>query len=582
VIGRLKPGASAREAADQIAALSPAAGRTRSERLLAMPVNIAAVPAAARPGMVRFSRLLAVTVGSLLLIGCAAVGMLLLVRTEARRAEFAMCLALGASRARLARGVALEGALLATAGALAALPVAAWLFSLVQVFQLPGGISLELLELRMDQRVLIACAAGSASAVLLIAIVAGTFGFRASVGDALRSKSGGSVRLSGRGIRTILVSAQVAVAVMLLAGAGLFIRSLTSALTLNAGIDMSRVVIGTIHVGAYGYTPERSSDFFEALKTRLNATPALHAAAFSRWEGGMTSFGKLQINGQDRQFPSLVSYIRVDPDYFRAMNIRITAGRGFEPGDVAGGPPVAIVSESFGRQIADGGKTMGSVIEGFSSADKPVTVVGVASDVITNVTVLEPLIIYLPDSQGAPSVSRDLVAVAAINATDARREILAAVRGLDPKVTPVALRTLEERVADQMAPQILGGTVLGALGTLALLLTLLGTYVLADWMATARMREMGIRAALGATRRQLGSIVLSETIRLVGLGIIVGLGLAWLGAGTIRSFLFQVRPLDPATLAIVAVSMLLLALLVSLRAALRAAHVDLATVLKAE
>jgi predicted permease len=581
IIGRLKPSISARAAAEQLSAL-PGVGRSGGERLLAMPVNVAAVPAAARPGMVRFSRLLAVTVGSLLLIGCAAVGMLLLLRTEARRTEFAMCLALGASRGRLARGIALEGALLAAAGALSAIPVAAWLFGLVHVFQLPGGISVELLELKMDQRVLIACAAGSGAAVVLIAVIAGVFGFRASLGDALHSKPGVSARLSGRAIRTILVSAQVAVTLMLLAGAGLFIRSLTGALSLNAAIDMSRIVIGTIHVGAYGYTPERASEFFVALKTRLNASPALRTAAFSRWEGGMSPFGKLRINRQDRQFPSLVSYIRVDPDYFRAMNIRITAGRGFERGDTAGSPPVAIVSESFGRLLADGGKAMGSVIEGFSSTDKPVTVVGIASDVITNVTVLEPLIVYLPDSQGAPSVSRDLAAVAASDAADARREILAAMRGLDPKVTPVALRTLEERVADQMAPQLLGGTVLGALGTLATLLTMLGTYVLADWMATARMREMAIRAALGATRRQLGSMVLSETVRLVGLGIIAGLGLAWLGASTIRSFLFQVQPLDPATLGVVAASILLLALLVSLRAALRAARVDLAAVLKAE
>jgi putative ABC transport system permease protein len=493
-----------------------------------------------------------------------------------------MCLALGASRGRFARGVALEGAILAAAGALAAIPIAAWLFGLVDVFQLPGGISVELLELKMDQRVLIACAAGSVSAVVLIALIAGVFGFRANLSDALRAKSSGSARLSGRGIRTVLVSAQVAIAVMLLAGAGLFARSLMGALSLNESVDMSRIVIGTIHVGGYGYTRERATEFFAALKARLNATPALRTAAFSRWEGGMSSFGKLQINGQDRQFPSLVSNIRVDPDYFRAMNIRITAGRGFGRDDMAGSPPVAIVSESFGRMLADGGQPMGTVIEGFSSADKPVTVVGVASDVITNVTVLEPLIIYLPDSQGAPTVSRDLVAVAASDAATARREILAAVRALDPKVTPVALRTLEERIADQMAPQMLGGTVLGALGTLATLLTLLGTYVLADWMATARMREMGIRAALGATRRQLGSIVLTETIRLVGLGIIAGLGLAWVGASTIRSFLFQVQPLDPATLAVVAASILLLAVFVSLRAALRAARVDLATVLKAE
>jgi predicted permease len=579
IIGRLKHGASAREAGDQIGALPPVA--RRGERRLALPISVAAVPAAARPSMERFSTLLLVTVGLLLLIGCTTVGMLLLVRTEARRAEFAMCLALGASRVRLARGIALEGALLATAGALFALPIAGWLFGLIHGFELPGRISLELLELTVDRRVLIVCMATSACAVLLIALVAGVFGFRANVADALRSRSGvgaGSRRI----VRPALVSAQIAVAVLLLAGAGLFARSLVGALALNPGLDMSRIVIGTVHLGAYGYTPERASEFFDALKSRLNAVPVLRSAAFSRWEGGMSAAGKLMIDGQHRQFPSLVSYVRVDEDYFRAMGIRVTSGRDFASDDRAGSPPVAIVSESFGRMLAEGGNPLGHSIEGFSSTDKTVTVVGVATDVITNVTVLEPLIIYLPESQGARSVSRDLVAVAATDPESARRAILAAVKGLDRQVTPVMLRTLQQRIGDQMAPQQLGATVLGALGTIAMLLTLLGTYVLADSMATMRMREMGIRAALGATRRQLGTIVLSETVRLAGVGIVAGLAVSWAAASTIRSFLFQVQPLDPWTLGTVSALILLLALAVSLRAALRAARVDLSLVLKAE
>src|SRR5688572_2947132 len=133
--------------------------------------------------MLRFSRLLAATVGLLLFIGCTTVGMLLLIRTEARREEFAMCMALGASRVRLARGIAFEGALLAAAGSLLALPVARWLFGLIRVFQLPGDISVDLLELSLDAGVLAMTMTGAAAAVLLIALVAGVFGFRADVAD---------------------------------------------------------------------------------------------------------------------------------------------------------------------------------------------------------------------------------------------------------------------------------------------------------------------------------------------------------------------------------------------------------------
>ena len=377
-----------------------------------------------------------------------------------------MCMALGASRGQLARGIAIEGALLALAGAVAALPVASWLFGLVQAFQLPGNVSIELLELSLDRRVLAICTGASAAAVLLIAMVAGVFGFRAAVADALRSRSGATPRVAKRGTRATLVGAQVAVAVTLLAGAGLFARSLMSALSLNTGLDMSHVVIGSVHLEAYGYSPERATEFFDTLLNRLQRASAVRSVALSRWEGGMSPAGKLVIDGLPRRFPTLVSYVRVDEHYFRTLGIRITDGRGFGRDDRADGRRVAIVSESFGRLLANGGSSLG--------------------------------------------------------------------------------------------------------------------YVLADSMATMRMREMGIRAALGATRRQLGSMVLGETARLIGIGIVAGLGLAWLAANTVRSFLFQVQPLDPLTLGSVAAGILLLALLVSLRAALRAARVDLTAVLKAE
>jgi ABC-type antimicrobial peptide transport system permease subunit len=140
--------------------------------------------------------------------------------------------------------------------------------------------------------------------------------------------------------------------------------------------------------------------------------------------------------------------------------------------------------------------------------------------------------------------------------------------------------TIDERLTRQMAPQHFGAVVLAALGAIAVLLTILGTYVLSESMAMLRMREMGVRAALGATRRQLALIVLGETGRLVGFGLVLGLGFAWLGASTIRALLFRVEPLDPVTLGGVAAVILFLAMGVSLRPALRAARVDLASVLR--
>ena len=197
-------------------------------------------------------------------------------------------------------------------------------------------------------------------------------------------------------------------------------------------------------------------------------------------------------------------------------------------------------------------------------------IIGVASDVITNVNAFEPLVLYLPADEEL--IAADLAVRSKGDLASAKAQIAALVRELDPELTSLTMRTLEERIAAQMAPERLGMTVLGALGAIAILLTLLGTYVLADSMASTRMKEMGIRAALGATRRQLGWTVLTDTVRLVGVGVLPGLALSWMGTTTIRSFLFRVQPFDPATLGPVAALILLLAILVSLRAALRVAR----------
>jgi putative ABC transport system permease protein len=199
---------------------------------------------------------------------------------------------------------------------------------------------------------------------------------------------------------------------------------------------------------------------------------------------------------------------------------------------------------------------------------------------ITDVSILEPLTMYFPLRQSEATTYRSITVRPAGSSEAARREIAAAVKAIDPAVTRPTLASLQDRIARQMSTQRFGAVVLGALGAIAVVLTVLGAYVLAESMAVLRMREMGIRAALGATRLQLGRSVLVETGRLVGIGLAAGMALAWAGAGTIRAFLFQVRPMDVATLTGVGTGILLLAAAVSLRPALRAARVDLASVLK--
>jgi ABC-type antimicrobial peptide transport system permease subunit len=212
-----------------------------------------------------------------------------------------------------------------------------------------------------------------------------------------------------------------------------------------------------------------------------------------------------------------------------------------------------------------------------------IEIVGVVDDLFTDVRDSEPLALYMPIAQQAqPAVNRALVFRAANDVDAARRELFAVVRQLDPHLQLPAGLTLDERLLRQMGPQQFGLFILGSLGAIALLLTVLGTYVLAETMAVMRTRELGIRAALGASSSSLTILVLRESMVLVGLGLCAGLLLSYLGANVIRAFLFRVQPLDPTTLGVVATLILLLATAASMRPALRAARVDLAEVLRSE
>jgi predicted permease len=583
IVGRLPGEGLEQRAIEQLSARVPDP-MARGRRPVLQPVTSASLPATARAGMAQFSRLLAITVGFLLLIGCLTVGMLLLVGTEARRDELALCLALGASRLRLARGIALEGGLLTIAGAAFAPIVALALFGGLKQFQLPGRVEIDLLELSIDEQVMIAAVAAAIIATVLVAVVAGAFGFTANVAETLRSRAGATPRLTRRRTRLALVGAQVAMAFVLLAGAGLFARSMASALRLNPGIDTSHLVTGSVALDRHGYSAERAETFFDELRQRLEQHPAVRGAAYDFWAGGMSGGGNTYVNDVARQFPSMVNYTYVDERYFSTVGQPVVRGRDFTSRDAAQAPRVAIVSESFGRLLASHGDPLGLRIAEFGARPGPATphieVVGIVPDLITNVSALEPLVLYMPMAQRGPNTSRRLVLRANGDPSVAIREVLTTLKHLDPVITAPALSTIDDQFRRQMGSQRFGAAVMGALGIVATILTLLGTYVLAQSMTVIRKREMGIRAALGATRRQLSASVLRESVVLVGSGLMVGLGLARLGVGMIRSFLFQVQPLDLLTLASVAVMMLVLALVVSLHPAINATRVDLATLLK--
>ena len=589
IVGRLWPGetpaaATARLNALGCLSLCPREGsRGEVAPITLTNVNIAAVPVLARAGTVQFATLLSTTVGLLLLIGCLTVGMLLLVRTEDRRDELAVRLALGATRSRLAAGIATEAAILCALGALLAVPVALWFFYGVRAFQLPASIDLGRLELSLAFGPWLAATGTALAVTIAIALLASLAGVVTAARSPVQSRALSTPRVTRRMPRTVLVASQVAITLVLVAGAGLFTRSLIEALTLNPTIPTDRIVTAFVNLGPHGYTSERGAAFVDELLERLRQNGAIESASLRIPTFQFAGF-KMTIDGVEREVPANSSSEAVDPSFFSTIGLPIVSGRGFDGSDTAGSPLVVIVSESFARWIADGGSAIGRSLGPFRgpSSTAVADIVGVVPDLITEVGTTEPFVAYQPAAQRRPGVTARLVLRAADDPGAAMREALAAARALDTRVTLSEMMTLDQRMAEQMSPQRFGIHVLGALGGIALLLTVLGTYVVAQSMVVRRRRELGIRAALGAHSAQLRALVLRDTARLVGVGLIAGLVLAFAGARLIRSLLYHVQPLDPLVLTVTAAGIFCLALLVSLRPALEASRVDLTRSLREE
>ncbi len=590
IVGRVRSGESLTAVIARLNALDCLCGREATQGELGgfrlTNVNVAAVPELARTGTAQFTTLLCITVGLLLLIGCLTVGMLLLVRTEDRRDELALRVALGATRRRLAAGIAVEAAILVGLGAILAAPVALSLFHGIRAFQLPGRIDIERLELALSPGAWLAVTGATLAATCAITLLATLVGIVTAARSSPQTRAFATPRVTRRAPRTVLVAGQVAITLVLVAGAGLFARSVVEALSLNPTIETDRIVTASVDLRPHGYTPERAAAFFDELRERLRRNGTVAAASTTLFVSSIGGGARVAAHPEWREVPpSGIPYIAVDDNYFSTIGLPIVSGRGFTRSDTAGSPLVAVVSESLGRFVADGGNPLGRRVVAWPFWQQPpvyLEVVGVVPDLITNVNATEPLVAYTSISQRPPSPGAGFALRAAGDPNATIRELLARVRELDPRVTPERVLTIDEQLGQQMNPQRFGVYVLSTLGAMALLLTVLGTYVIAQSMVVRRRRELGIRAALGAGSAQLRRLVLRDTARLVGVGLIAGLALAVAGARLIRSLLYQVEPLDPLVLVTVAAGIFGLALLVSLRPALEATRVDLNRTLREE
>jgi putative ABC transport system permease protein len=587
VVGRLRPGTTLEEARREMSAI----GRRLAERYPASHTGwgVTLVPMHEQvTGDVRPALLVLLgAVGLLLLIACANVANLLLGRAAVRRKEMAVRLSLGATRARLIRQTLTESLVLAGGAGLLGLGLAVWgTGALVRL--LPPDLALPRLdEVRIDGRVLGFALGVSLLTGVLFGITPALFGSAVKLAQTLRETARGTTRGRSR-IRKALVVVEVALAVVLLVGAGLLGRSLQRLLEVDTGVRPGQVLTMRLWLSGPQYqeaAPLRS--FMARLLPRLEALPGARSAGAEHHlplTGDRLGHG---FHRADRPPPGegerLSTHIRaVAGDYFTTMGIPLLRGRAFAARDHADAPPVAVVNEELARRYFPGEDPIGKRVRYEWSDTLSVEIVGVVGSVREMGPREEPApAIYRPYAQ-MPTPRVALVIRAAGDPLALAAAAAAAVREIDPAQPVAEVRTMEEVAAATVARPRLNLYLLGGFAAMALLLAALGLYGVVSYSVTQRSQEIGVRIALGARPGHVLRLVVREGMRLTVLGLLIGLGAALAATHVMESLLFGVSATDPLTLAGVSAFVAAVALLASYLPAFRATRLDPMAALRAE
>ena len=525
-------------------------------------------------------RLLAASAGLLLLLMCSNVAGLLLARNAARREEIAVRLALGATRVRLMRQMFAESALLALAGAAGGWLVAAVSLPLLLRALPPmrdrGTTQLALsLDVAPDGRVLLFAIAVTIATALLFGLAPALSSSRMSLDSVLR----GARSSRGGRHRDALVVFQVALCTLLLAGAGLLVRSFRQLRNMNPGFDAAHVVTFTAYPGLSGYTREQCDKLRLALLNRVRALPAVVSAA-TAYVAVMRGSG-LKMTVQREGQPIVpsdflnTSVNTVSPEYFETMGVRVIEGRGFRETDGGAKPARVMVNQAFVRQFFPGIDPIGRHM--WNGLGTVWEIVGVVNDAKYR-SLREPM---TPILYNLGSDDTFVLCVRTRMPPDAiiqpvRRELAA----LDPALPFIEIHTLAEEVDASAASERLTAALASLFGLLAALLAGLGIYGLLAYAVAQRRREIGIRMAIGAQRADIARIVSWHSLALVALGVAAGVGAAWVAAPAIQSLLYGVAPTDGISLAASAAFVVLVSALATAIPAVRATRVEPASALR--
>jgi len=576
VLGRLRPGTTAAQAqieldtiGHRLAEMYPANDKARDIVLVSEQERLRQALAPAL--------LLMAAVGIVLLICCANIAGLVLARSERRRGEIAVRLALGAGRFRLVRQLLTESALLAATGAALGLLLAYWLVGLQSALLPPAEVSLGL-DLRLDAPVLGYAAAITALAMLLFGFAPSLQAARTSLVPALKSDERAGRPVRRFTARNALVLGETALSVVLLTASGLVARSLIYSQRTNLGFDKQRsLVFLDVTPGIAGYDTERSRAFFQEAEARVASLPGVKRVSFARRVllsdsgGGLAK--RVAIPGVELPQGQLnipIKFDSVAPSYFKTFGTQLLEGRDFTSADNSTGATVAIVNRTMASRFWPEKDAVGRhiVVEG-----KDCQVVGVVEDAKINTVheAPEPYI-YLSFAQ-FPSEEGTILAEIAGPTSSLAPAMRDAVRSLDQRL-PVGVRTMHYLMQQAFWADRMSAGFIGALGLVGIFLGAVGLYGVLAYVVNRRRREIGIRIALGAGRKDVLRLVFGQGLRLAAIGTALGLVASYAAMRLLSDLLYGVRPTDPLVFVCSTVVVILVALAASWLPARRAASVQ--------
>ncbi|HEV8380929.1 MAG TPA: ABC transporter permease, partial [Gemmatimonadales bacterium] len=598
MMGRLNPGQTAEIVTAALRAAQPEIREATNpytvspyrDEYLRDPFSVRAASGGASVLRHRYERpfeILLAVVGLVLLVACGNIGTLLVARTLGRRHELAVRAALGASRARLARQLLVESALLAATGVAAGALFARWCSSLV-VERLSSQAFTMSLDVSPDWRVLGFTAVVGAATALLFGIAPALRAAGADPLDALKAPSPIGGGRFGFGDATVV--AQLTVALVLCVLTGLFVQTFLALNSKDVGFERDRVLVVTLDASRSAVPPDERGALYDRVSESITSASGVEAAGLSAAMPGGTSAWTPWIELADGtplpQGPNGIYGNRITAGWFRTLGTRLLEGREFDARDRAGAPKVALVNEEFVRRFLKGQRPVGQTIVHRSRPEapgQPYRIVGLVEDAMYRFIKEEPPpTVYTPLMQMTdPLPATVYVSVRARGGSPAAlsRAVAEAIGRVDHDVS-LTFRRLTDQVNAQYAQERLVAAVSTFFGTLALILAALGLYGVTSYAVTRQRSEIGIRMALGAEPRHVVSMVLGRVARLIVLGLCAGIVMSLGAVRLLGSMLYGLQQRDPATLATAGGVLIIASALAAWLPARRAARMDPASVLR--